>query len=80
MSVLSDEAKVKKEQFWDVVGNDRYKVNNLLDNKYEPRPVAVILQEAHSLLGKELPYCVLRRNCEHFATEMRYGKAESRQV
>ncbi|KAG7329358.1 hypothetical protein KOW79_007532 [Hemibagrus wyckioides] len=80
MSVLYDKAMVKKEQLWEVVGNDKYKVNNLLDNKYEPRPVHVILREAHSLLGTELPYCVFRGNCEHFATEMRYGKAESRQV
>ncbi|KAI4904155.1 hypothetical protein NFI96_013821 [Prochilodus magdalenae] len=80
MSVLCDKAVVKKEQLWDVVGNDEYTINNLLDHKYEPRPVRAILQDAHSLLGLEMPYCVFRGNCEHFVTELRYGKAESRQV
>lgn len=80
MSVLCDKALVKKEELWYVVGDDEYKVNNLLDDKYEPRPVRAIVREAYSLLGRELPYCVLRSNCEHFATELRYGKAESRQV
>ncbi|XP_066504710.1 retinoic acid receptor responder 3-like [Hoplias malabaricus] len=80
MSVLYDKAKVKKEQLWDVVGNDQYVINNLLDDKYEPRPISVILRDAHSLLRQELPYCVFSGNCEHFVTELRYGKAESRQV
>ncbi|KAF5896027.1 HRAS-like suppressor 3 [Clarias magur] len=80
MSVLSDKAIVKKEQLWDVAGKDKYTVNNLLDKKYEPRLIHVILEEAHSLLGQELPYCFIRGNCEHFVTDLRYGKAESRQV
>ncbi|XP_072519012.1 phospholipase A and acyltransferase 4-like [Salminus brasiliensis] len=80
MSVLYDRAIVKKEQLWDVVGDAPYTINNLLDHKYEPRPVRFILRDAHSLLGQELSYCVFRGNCEHFVTELRYGKAESRQV
>ncbi|KAL7863008.1 hypothetical protein SRHO_G00119920 [Serrasalmus rhombeus] len=80
MSVLCDKAMVKKEQLWDVVGNDEYAINNLMDKKYEPRPVRVILRDAHGLLGQELPYCVFSGNCEHFVTELRYGKPESRQV
>ncbi|XP_052006221.1 phospholipase A and acyltransferase 3-like [Xyrauchen texanus] len=80
MSVLCDIAIVKKEEIWSVVGNDKYSINNLLDNKYEPRQVRDIIREAQSLLGKELPYCVFRGNCEHFVTELRYGKPQSRQV
>ena len=80
MSVLCDRAIVKKEGLWDVVGEDEWKINNLLDKKYEPRPAHVIIREAESLLNQELPYCVFRGNCEHFATELRYGKAQSRQV
>uniref|UniRef100_A0AAY4CHY1 LRAT domain-containing protein n=1 Tax=Denticeps clupeoides TaxID=299321 RepID=A0AAY4CHY1_9TELE len=80
MSVLCDKAVVKKEELWDVVGTDPYRINNLLDQEYEPRPFRAILREAQSLLGQELPYCVFRGNCEHFATELRYGKAQSRQV
>ncbi|KAF4104929.1 phospholipase A and acyltransferase 3-like [Onychostoma macrolepis] len=80
MSVLCDKATVKKEELYEVVGNDKYCINNLLDEKYEPRPVSEILWEAHSLLGQELPYCVFRGNCEHFVTELRYGTPQSRQV
>uniref|UniRef100_A0A8C1YQR1 Retinoic acid receptor responder 3-like n=1 Tax=Cyprinus carpio TaxID=7962 RepID=A0A8C1YQR1_CYPCA len=80
MSVLCDKATVKKEELYEVVGNDEYRINNLLDEKYEPRPVREILQDAHSVLGQELPYCVFRGNCEHFVTELRYGEPQSRQV
>uniref|UniRef100_A0A672MUW2 Retinoic acid receptor responder 3-like n=1 Tax=Sinocyclocheilus grahami TaxID=75366 RepID=A0A672MUW2_SINGR len=80
MSVLCDKAKVKKEELYEVVGNDEYCINNLLDEKYEPRPVREMLQDAHRFLGRELPYCVFRENCEHFVTELRYGKPQSRQV
>ncbi|XP_016326566.1 HRAS-like suppressor 3 [Sinocyclocheilus anshuiensis] len=80
MSVLCDKATVKKEELYEVVGNDEYCINNLLDEKYEPRPVREILQDAHRFLGRELPYCVFRENCEHFVTELRYGKSQSRQV
>lgn len=80
MSVLSDRAVIKKEELWDVVGMNQYRINNRLDDKYEPRPAHVIQREAHRLLGREVPFCVFQGNCEHFATELRYGKAESRQV
>ncbi|XP_035265388.1 phospholipase A and acyltransferase 3-like [Anguilla anguilla] len=80
MSVLCDKAKVKKEELWEVVGTDQYRINNLLDDKYRPRSPSAIVKEAKSWVGQELPYCVFRGNCEHFATELRYGKAESRQV
>lgn len=80
MSVMCDRAVVKKEEIWDVVGSDEYRINNLLDHKYEPRSITKILREAESLVGNRLPYCVVRGNCEHFVTELRYGKPESRQV
>lgn len=80
MSVLAEKAIVKKEELWDVVGTDRWKINNALDNEYEPRPVRVIVREACARVNANLPYCVFRGNCEHFVNELRYGKAESRQV
>ncbi|XP_029518380.1 phospholipase A and acyltransferase 3-like [Oncorhynchus nerka] len=80
MSVLSDKAKVKKEEIWDVVGHDQWCVNNQLDEKYQVRPIHEILREAQAYVDQEMPYCVFRGNCEHFVTELRYGKAESRQV
>uniref|UniRef100_UPI0037E72863 phospholipase A and acyltransferase 3-like n=1 Tax=Semicossyphus pulcher TaxID=241346 RepID=UPI0037E72863 len=80
MSVLTEKAIVKRGELWDVVGTNQWKINNSLDEKYKPRPIHVIVREARDLVGAELPYCVFRGNCEHFATELRYGKAESRQV
>uniref|UniRef100_A0A1A7Y751 HRAS-like suppressor family, member 5 n=1 Tax=Iconisemion striatum TaxID=60296 RepID=A0A1A7Y751_9TELE len=80
MSVLSEKAIVKREELWDVVGTDQWIINNSLDEKYKPRPVHVIVREACALVGQELSYCVFRGNCEHFVTELRYDKAESRQV
>ncbi|KAA8588843.1 phospholipase A and acyltransferase 3 [Etheostoma spectabile] len=80
MSVITEKAIVKKEELWDVVGTDQWEINNSLDNKYKPRPVHVIAREACAMVGNELPYCIFRGNCEHFANELRYGKAESRQV
>ncbi|KAM7417540.1 hypothetical protein PAMA_017265 [Pampus argenteus] len=79
-SVLAEKAVVKREELWDVVGTNQWKINNSLDEKYKPREVRVIVREARMLVGQELSYCVIRGNCEHFATELRYGKAESRQV
>ncbi len=80
MSVLHDTATVKKEELYKVVGKDKYSINNLLDEQYEPHPVREILRDAHRFLGKVLPYSVFTRNCEHFVTELRYGKPQSRQV
>uniref|UniRef100_A0A8C7JMH2 LRAT domain-containing protein n=1 Tax=Oncorhynchus kisutch TaxID=8019 RepID=A0A8C7JMH2_ONCKI len=80
VSVLCDTAVVTKESLEEIVGKDRFLVNNLLDGKHKPRSVYDILRDARSLLGLEMPYCILRGNCEHFVTELRYGKGESRQV
>ncbi|KAI3351680.1 hypothetical protein L3Q82_020511 [Scortum barcoo] len=80
MSVLAERAIVKKEELWDVVGTDQWKISNNLDKEYEPRPAHIIVRDACAQVGQKLPYCVFRGNCEHFANELRYGKAESRQV
>ncbi|RVE68832.1 hypothetical protein OJAV_G00095620 [Oryzias javanicus] len=39
-----------------------------------------IVKKACSLVGASLKYNLKEYNCEHFATELRYGKAESCQV
>ncbi|XP_068181358.1 phospholipase A and acyltransferase 3-like [Antennarius striatus] len=80
MSIVAEKALVKKEELWDVVETHHWVINNSLDEKYEPRQDGVIVREACALVGEELPYCIFRGNCEHFANEMRYGRAESRQV
>ncbi|XP_053289725.1 phospholipase A and acyltransferase 4-like [Pleuronectes platessa] len=72
--------KVKREKLTDVVGNDRCQVNNLLDEKYQPRDPSIIVKEALAIDGRELQYNIVTYNSEHFATEMRYGVAVSLQM
>ncbi|XP_054849492.1 phospholipase A and acyltransferase 3-like [Eublepharis macularius] len=80
MSTLTDKALVKKELLRDVVGNNRYRVNNKHDSKYPPLPTAKIVRRAEEMVGQELLYKVTTENCEHFVTELRYGVAKSDQV
>ncbi|XP_039642958.1 phospholipase A and acyltransferase 4-like [Perca fluviatilis] len=72
--------KVKREKIWKVVGNDRFKINNLLDDKYQPRERDIIVKEACSMVGLKMRYSIVNSNCEHFVTDLRYGIPESRQV
>ncbi|XP_004413862.1 PREDICTED: retinoic acid receptor responder protein 3 [Odobenus rosmarus divergens] len=78
-SILSNRAVVRRDLLWDVVGSRHYRVNNLLDNKYRPQPVNQIIYSAKQKVGQEMEYSLLRRNCEHFVTGLRYGEPESRQ-
>ncbi|XP_011492377.1 HRAS-like suppressor 3 [Oryzias latipes] len=71
---------VMKDKLEDVAGKDKWRVNNSLDKKYNPLPPDEIVKKACSLVEVSLKYHLTTYNCEHFATEMRYGKAESRQV
>ncbi|XP_014648454.1 PREDICTED: retinoic acid receptor responder protein 3 isoform X2 [Ceratotherium simum simum] len=79
-SVLSSRAVVKQERLQDVVGGCRYRVNNYLDHQYRPRPVDEIISSAKEEIGEEVEYSVVSKNCEHFVTCLRYGKACCRQV
>ncbi|XP_030648772.1 phospholipase A and acyltransferase 3-like [Chanos chanos] len=79
-SVMYDKAVVMREDLGDVAGRDRFHVNNRLDSEHKPRSVCLIVRDALSLQGLEMPYCILSGNCEHFVTELRYGQAVSRQI
>lgn len=46
---------------------------------FRPFPAQIILDRARSSLGKQ-GYNILYSNCEHFATDCRYGEANCRQV
>ncbi|XP_036429807.1 phospholipase A and acyltransferase 3-like [Colossoma macropomum] len=80
MSVFHDKAVVKKEKLSVVVGDDKYIVNNLLDDEYEPQDICLVVKHAHRHVGNMLSYSLFSHNCEHFVTELRYGKPRSRQV
>ncbi|NWZ66314.1 HRSL1 enzyme, partial [Acrocephalus arundinaceus] len=79
-SISATTAKVRKDPLKKVVKNDYWHVNNKYDESYTPRPVEEIIKSAEERVGKEVPYDVLSDNCEHFVTELRYGKAVSEQV
>ncbi|XP_015425290.1 PREDICTED: uncharacterized protein LOC102770322 [Myotis davidii] len=72
--------EVKRELLVEVVGNCSYKVINHLDHLYKPRPIEEMLRSGKELVGKEMEYSDLSRNCERFVTDLRYGKARSRQL
>lgn len=80
MLMDSGKARVRRQKIWNVVRFDRFQINNLLDDKYEPRERHLIVRDACRMVGREVPYCVATRNCEHFVTWLRYGTPESRQV
>ncbi|XP_040826722.1 phospholipase A and acyltransferase 2-like [Ochotona curzoniae] len=73
-------AMVKKELLSEVAGKHRYRVNNKHDDKYKPRPPNTIVQLAMEKVGKEVPYSLIFKNCEHFVNELRYGVSRSDQV
>ncbi|CAF3788569.1 unnamed protein product [Adineta steineri] len=56
-----------------------FQINNSLDDKQKPLPIETILERAKNALG-EREYGLLDKNCEHFATECRYGQPTSCQV
>ncbi|XP_034531215.1 phospholipase A and acyltransferase 4-like [Notolabrus celidotus] len=74
------EGEVTCDNIWDVVLNDKFKVNNLWDGKRQPRKPLTIVKEAMKRVGKKVEYSLATYNCEHFATELRYGKPESMQI
>ncbi|XP_041331628.1 phospholipase A and acyltransferase 1-like isoform X2 [Pyrgilauda ruficollis] len=79
-SIFTKKAKVKKQLLKEVVGNNKWRVNNKYDRSRTPRPVGEIIQRAELWIDREVTYDVLNRNCEHFVTELRYGEGVSEQV
>uniref|UniRef100_G1PZG6 LRAT domain-containing protein n=1 Tax=Myotis lucifugus TaxID=59463 RepID=G1PZG6_MYOLU len=71
---------VKRQLLVEVLENCSYKVNNHLDHLYKPRPIHEMISSGKEMVGKKMEYSVLSRNCEHFVTDLRYGKACSRKV
>ncbi|XP_043998893.1 phospholipase A and acyltransferase 4-like [Gambusia affinis] len=76
----SSDATVRRQRIWEVVGSNSFQVNNLLDDEYQPLDPSTIVSNAVKMVGQERPYNVATYNSEHFVTELRYGKPESRQV
>ncbi|NWV16954.1 HRSL1 enzyme, partial [Origma solitaria] len=79
-SIFTRRAKVKKQLLKEVVGDNKWRVNNKYDRSRTPLPVEEIIRRAEHWIDKEVPYDVLGNNCEHFVTELRYGEGVSEQV
>ncbi|XP_058277979.1 phospholipase A and acyltransferase 1 [Hirundo rustica] len=79
-SIFTRKAKVKKQLLKEVVGNDKWHVNNKYDRSHTPRPVGEIIRLAERWIDREVPYDVLANNCEHFVTMLRYGEGVSDQA
>ncbi|KAM7085001.1 uncharacterized protein WM277_026508 isoform 2-T3 [Molossus nigricans] len=75
----SSRGVVSRELLEDVAGDCSYQVKNHLDHLYKPWPVLKMISSAKEMVGKEMEYQLLSRNCEQFLTDLRYGQARSRQ-
>ncbi|NWT09707.1 HRSL1 enzyme, partial [Vireo altiloquus] len=73
-------AKVKKQLLKEVVGNNKWSVNNKYDRSRTPLPVEEIIRRAEHWIDREVTYDVVGSNCEHFVTMLRYEKGISNQV
>uniref|UniRef100_A0A671WPV6 Phospholipase A and acyltransferase 4-like n=1 Tax=Sparus aurata TaxID=8175 RepID=A0A671WPV6_SPAAU len=79
-SAPNEKAMVRKQKLQEAVGDSKWEISNSLDKMYRPRSPRIIVEEALRQVGKRMEYSVTRKNCEHFATKLRYGKAVSFQV
>ncbi|XP_077143786.1 phospholipase A and acyltransferase 3-like [Ranitomeya variabilis] len=57
-----------------------YKVNNKYDKKTKPYPPGKIVKAAKMEVGKTRNFDLLKANCEHFVTALRYGTPFCEQV
>ncbi|KAG8549958.1 hypothetical protein GDO81_018562 [Engystomops pustulosus] len=57
-----------------------YRVNNKYDKRINPFHPLEIVKAARKEVGKKKKYDLMENNCEHFVTELRYGKGFSDQV
>ncbi|KAL8591668.1 hypothetical protein ACOMHN_056784 [Nucella lapillus] len=82
-SIIRDEcfgeAIIKAENFWNMVGDTKAKINNSKDKKYKPLPKTQIVKNALERIG-HVRFHFLYENCEHFTSLCRYGENKSEQA
>ncbi|XP_075902469.1 phospholipase A and acyltransferase 3-like isoform X2 [Nelusetta ayraudi] len=54
MSVGGDKGLIQNQKLCDVVGSNRWKINNVMDKKYKPRPADDIVRDGRALLSAAL--------------------------
>ncbi|NXD23012.1 HRSL1 enzyme, partial [Spelaeornis formosus] len=65
--------KVKKKLLKEVVGKDKWCINNESDKYYTPLKVEEIIHRAEGYIDKEMAYRGFGSNCERFVKKLRYG-------
>lgn len=75
-----DRAIVEIGKLEKVAGGRDYRVNNSKDWDMTPCKAEKIVMRAKSLVGKEIGYNVIGKNCEHFVNVLRYGEEFSKQA
>lgn len=82
--VIEEGNSIICEEYVDLVANgDQYYVNNAWDTnefKVTPKKKEDIVSKAKQRAFEDVVYDLFNYNCEHFVTEMRYGRAFSKQV
>lgn len=77
-------ANVTWETFLDVAGPSYCRINNLISSatkrNLSPLPIGKALINAWGMVGKTVTFRLLCANCEHYATEWKYGTGFSDQV
>ncbi|XP_053406976.1 phospholipase A and acyltransferase 2-like [Mercenaria mercenaria] len=76
---VMNKAEIKCEGYWNVAKGTKVLINNFNDNKINPFEPDEITKRARSEVGRS-GYNAIWRNCEHFATECRYGEPSNEQV
>uniref|UniRef100_A0A3B5PPE4 LRAT domain-containing protein n=2 Tax=Xiphophorus TaxID=8082 RepID=A0A3B5PPE4_XIPMA len=71
---------ILKQKLLEVVSSDEWHINNNMDQEKQPRPAHVIVEQANKLVGTTRSYNVVDYNCEHFATELRYGVEDALKI
>ncbi|CAI9557740.1 unnamed protein product, partial [Staurois parvus] len=79
-SALKGTAVVKKDRLEFAACGCKYRVNNKYDSKRSPYPAGKIVNAALKEEGRKMEYSLTSANCEHFATNLRYGEEFSDQV
>ncbi|NWI49794.1 HRSL1 enzyme, partial [Calyptomena viridis] len=80
VTLCTKKAMVRKQLLEEVVGDGDWYVNNKYDSCHAPFPVEEIIRRAESWINKEWTYGLVKKNCEHFVTMLRYGDGVSDQV
>ncbi|KAF7661062.1 hypothetical protein LDENG_00270380, partial [Lucifuga dentata] len=78
-ALTEEKGVIRRDRLTDVVGNFEWRINNSLDKKYKPRPIQDIVNDALASVAKEMVCDLTLWVSEYFATQLRYGKAESQQ-